>query len=120
MLIRAVVALMLGVFTSAETTLQGFPNTITCKLGTGGTADISKAEIQKSIVGPKGTLVDNSAANVASGKCVTLSGVPLFSADVPQKGTISFAFDKAKDTYHFCSAQGAVDESGFPSACTEK
>lgn len=37
---------------------------VSCKLGTGGTADISKAEMQKAIVGPKGTLVDNSASNV--------------------------------------------------------
>ncbi|KAF6824138.1 hypothetical protein CMUS01_10378 [Colletotrichum musicola] len=119
MLARSVLlAAIVGLVSAAEK-LEGFPASVSCKLGTGGTAAISKAEMQKAIVGPKGTLVDNSASNVASGACVSLKGIPLFAADVTGKGSVQFAFDKAKDTYHFCSATGAI-ENGFPSVCASK
>lgn len=36
------------------------------------------------------------------------------------KANVGFAYDKAKDTYHFCFAQGAVDEKiGYPTICEE-
>ncbi|WYZ34146.1 hypothetical protein EsH8_I_000422 [Colletotrichum jinshuiense] len=112
----AVVVLALGALASAQT-YEGFPTSLSCKLTSGGTAEISKIEAQDTIVGPKGSKIDDSAANVASGFCVSLSGIPLYAAYVPDKGTVYFAFDKAKDTYYFCSAQGAVDQTGYPSAC---
>lgn len=142
---RTVLILALGAVASAQK-FEDFPTSLTCKTGAGGkgTATISKIEAQDAVKGPNGTKQDDSAANVASGKCVNLSGVPFYGVSnsmgylplvylwnfrvlirvfpqggVSGKGSIYFAYDKAKDTYYFCSAQGAVDESGWPSACTE-
>ncbi|GKT43359.1 uncharacterized protein ColSpa_03540 [Colletotrichum spaethianum] len=117
MFARNVLFLALGAVASAQT-FEGFPNSLTCNTGS-GSATITKTEAQDAIVGPKGTKEDDSAANTASGKCVTLSGIPLFSTGVSGKGTVGFAFDKGTNTYHFCFAQGAVDSSGYPSSCTE-
>ncbi|KAK1720135.1 hypothetical protein CaCOL14_002156 [Colletotrichum acutatum] len=118
--VRAVLILALGAVASAQQFVD-FPTSLTCKTGAGGkeTATISKIEAQDAVKGPNGTKQDDSAANVASGKCVNLSGVPFYGGGVSGKGSIYFAYDKAKDTYYFCSAQGAVDESGWPSSCTE-
>ncbi|KZL80453.1 hypothetical protein CI238_03432 [Colletotrichum incanum] len=120
MFARTFLLLALGAVVSAQT-FEGFPNSLTCKTGSdaSGSATITKIEIQDAIVGPKGNKEDDSAANVASGKCATLSGIPLFTGGVPGTGTLGFAYDKGKDTYHFCFAQGAVDETGWPSQCTE-
>lgn len=74
----SVVVLLFGALASAQT-LQGFPSSVSCKQDGGGSAEVTKAEMQAAIVGPKGFLEDNSAANVASGKCSTLSGVPLYT-----------------------------------------
>ncbi|KAL0933623.1 uncharacterized protein CTRU02_210422 [Colletotrichum truncatum] len=120
MLGRTVLFLALGAFASAQT-LEGFPNSISCQQDAGGEATVSKAELKEAIVGPKGTMSDPSAANVASGKCSTLSGIPLYTVGAAGKANVGFAFDKAKNTYHYCFAQGAVDKKiGYPSQCTEK
>ncbi|KAK2763516.1 hypothetical protein CKAH01_15980 [Colletotrichum kahawae] len=118
MFARTIVILALGALASAQT-LTGFPDSISCKQTSGGNASVSKAEMKAAIVGPKGFKEDDSAANVASGKCATLSGIPLFTVGAANKANVGFAYDKAKDTYHFCFAQGAVDDAtGYPSQCT--
>ncbi|KAF6834729.1 hypothetical protein CMUS01_06046 [Colletotrichum musicola] len=115
----SVIVLFFGALASAQI-LQGFPSSISCKQDAGGSAEVTKAEMQAAIVGPKGNLEDNSAANVASGKCSRLSGVPLYTVGAAGKANIGFAYDKAKDTYHYCFAQGAVDKTiGYPSQCEE-
>ncbi|KAF9880290.1 hypothetical protein CkaCkLH20_02244 [Colletotrichum karsti] len=118
MFARTFILLTLGALASAQT-LEGFPESISCKQSSGGNASVSKAEMKSAIVGPKGNLEDNSAANVASGKCSSLSGIPLYTVGAASKANVGFAYDKAKDTYHFCFAQGAVDDAtGYPSQCT--
>ncbi|KAK1976384.1 hypothetical protein LZ30DRAFT_666942 [Colletotrichum cereale] len=117
MLAKTVLLATLGAFASAQT-FVGYPKSLTCKTAS-GPVDISATEYQKAIVGPQGLEVEKDASNIASGKCSTLSGIPLFSQRVDGKGTVSFAYDKAKDTYHFCNAQGTIIEKGFPSPCTE-
>ncbi|GJC91587.1 hypothetical protein ColKHC_00413 [Colletotrichum higginsianum] len=122
MFARAVLLLALGAAASAQQ-FEGFPNGLTCKTGSGGTGSttITKIELQDAIVGPQGDKYDNSAANVASGKCTSLSGIHFFLTGVTGKNsvTVGFAYDKGKDTYHYCLAQGAVDETGWRSVCTE-
>ncbi|TDZ71699.1 hypothetical protein CTRI78_v001994 [Colletotrichum trifolii] len=118
MLARSVLVLAISAVASAVT-LQGFPSSVSCLQDSGKTAELTKAEMQAAIVGPKGLKEDDSAANVASGKCSTLSGIPLFTVGAG-KGSVGFAYDKAKDTYHFCFVQGAVDPKiGYPTTCTE-
>ncbi|KAK2024127.1 hypothetical protein LX32DRAFT_656427 [Colletotrichum zoysiae] len=117
MFAKTFILVTMGALASAQT-FVGFPNSLTCKTA-GGTATLSKTEVQNGIVGPKGLKIDDSAANVASGDCSTLSKIPLFSQTVDGKGDVSFAFDKSTNTYHFCSADGAIDASGFQSSCTE-
>ncbi|KAK6206715.1 hypothetical protein QIS74_13203 [Colletotrichum tabaci] len=118
MFARAVLLLALGAAASAQQ-FEGFPNGLTCKTGSGGTGSttITKIELQDAIIGPQGDKNDNSAANVASGKCTSLSGIPFFLTGVTGKDsvTVGFAYDKGKDTYHYCLAQGAVDETGWRS-----
>ncbi|KAK2003947.1 hypothetical protein LX36DRAFT_666009 [Colletotrichum falcatum] len=115
MLAKAILLMTLGAFASAQS-FVGFPNSLTCKTDD-GSATIQKAQIQSGIVGPKGIKLDDSAANVASGKCSTLSKVPLFSQPVAE-ADVAFAFNQSSNTYFFCDAQGAI-ENGFPSICTE-
>ncbi|EFQ27538.1 hypothetical protein CGRA01v4_04643 [Colletotrichum graminicola] len=117
MLVKTFLLMNLGAFASAQTFL-GFPESLTCKTDN-GPATISETECQNAIVGPKGLKQDDSAANVASGHCSTLSGIPLFVESVAGKGDVGFAFDKSKNTYYFCFGQGVIDESGYPSSCTE-
>ncbi|KAK2014441.1 hypothetical protein LZ32DRAFT_616879 [Colletotrichum eremochloae] len=117
MLAKAALLVTLGAFASAQT-FVGFPSSLTCKTSN-GTATISMSESQNAILGPKGFKVDDNAANMASGKCSTLSGIPLFAESVVGKGRISFAFDKGNNTYYFCSGRGAIDGTGYPSVCVE-
>ncbi|OLN85395.1 hypothetical protein CCHL11_07984 [Colletotrichum chlorophyti] len=120
MLARAVVLLMLGAIACAQVP-QDFPETMACKQNDGSTATITEAEILADVVGPKGVLSDKSAANVASGKCSGLSGIPLYTNSVAGKASVGFAYDEAKKTYYYCFAQGAVDvATGYPTQCTEE
>ncbi|KAK1972616.1 hypothetical protein LY78DRAFT_665289 [Colletotrichum sublineola] len=77
MLAKAALLVTLGAFASAQT-FVGFPSSLTCKTSN-GTATISMSESQNAILGPKGFKVEDNAANMASGKCSTLSGIPLFA-----------------------------------------
>ncbi|OHF01189.1 hypothetical protein CORC01_03504 [Colletotrichum orchidophilum] len=116
-----VLILALGAFASAQKFID-FPNSLKCQTDGAGKefANITKIDAQDAVKGPNGNVINNSAADAASGKCVKLSGVPFYAGSVPGKGSIYFAYDKAQDTYYFCSAQGAVDnKSGYPASCTE-
>ncbi|KAK1590238.1 uncharacterized protein LY79DRAFT_659721 [Colletotrichum navitas] len=117
MLAKTVLLVTVGAFASAQT-FVGFPKSLTCKTDN-GPAIISETEYQNAIVGPRGLKEDDNAANVASGHCSTLSDIPLFLESVAGKGKVGFAFDKSNNTYHFCFGQGVIDESGYPSVCTE-
>lgn len=93
----AVVVLALGALASAQT-YEGFPTSLSCKLTSGGTAEISKIEAQDTIVGPKGSKIDDSAANVASGFCVSLSGIPLYAVSWDP----CRRFRQVRKTWGFC------------------
>ncbi|KAJ0159350.1 hypothetical protein CTA2_9881 [Colletotrichum tanaceti] len=124
MLARSVLLLALGAVASAQEYV-GFPNSVTCKTGRGtvptGSADFTRIQLQDTMVGPKGTMQDKSAANAASGKCTSLSGIPYYTVDPPgaDGAWFSYAFDESKNTYYFCRAFGTI-ENGFSSQCTEK
>ncbi|KKY32961.1 hypothetical protein UCDDA912_g07081 [Diaporthe ampelina] len=113
------ILLALGAVASAQT-LTGFPSSITCLKNDGTNGDVSRAEIESAVVGPQGDVTEESAANTASGHCTSLSGIPLYYTGVGDIAGVSYAYDKATDTYTFCLAQGAVDpEIGYRSLCTE-
>lgn len=71
--------LALGTIVSAAAKFEDFPTSVTCEAEGDSTINVVKVDLQSAIVGPKGTKVDDSAANVASGKCVHLSGIPLYA-----------------------------------------
>ncbi|KAG8162274.1 hypothetical protein KVR01_008039 [Diaporthe batatas] len=110
--------LALGAVASAQT-MKGFPSSITCLKDDGTNGTVSQAQIESAIVGPQGDLIEQSAANAASGHCVTLS-IPLYNIVAGDIASVSYAYDNATDTYNFCLAQGATDPKlGYPTRCTE-
>ncbi|KAH7052266.1 hypothetical protein B0J12DRAFT_698928 [Macrophomina phaseolina] len=69
---------------------------------------------------------DKSAANMASGPCGELSGVPYIATEAWQEngeiaGTLYFAYDQGKKTIYYCDALGAYSNngSGYPDGCSE-
>ncbi|EKG13905.1 hypothetical protein MPH_08904 [Macrophomina phaseolina MS6] len=87
---------------------------------------------------------DKSAANMASGPCGELSGVPYIAVSVLRSlricamvtdqeqteawqengeiaGTLYFAYDQGKKTIYYCNALGAYSNngSGYPDGCSE-
>ncbi|KAK7710566.1 hypothetical protein SLS57_008333 [Botryosphaeria dothidea] len=70
------------------------------------------------------TPIESSAANISSGKCSGLRGVPYYSTEAYQTngelaGSLSFAYDEASQTIYYCLAQGlySTNGSGYPDSC---
>ncbi|KAI1869029.1 uncharacterized protein JN550_006016 [Neoarthrinium moseri] len=63
---------------------------------------------------------DPSAANVASGKCTWLAGVPFYWIGNNQLYSFTFAVDHTKNDIYFCGAigQGVPVGSNWPAPCT--
>ncbi|OLN85853.1 hypothetical protein CCHL11_09932 [Colletotrichum chlorophyti] len=120
MLAHTVLLAMLSALALAQK-FEGFPTTLTCQQSDGDNDNITDAELQTVVIGPKGNLYDKSAANIGAGKCSSLSGIPLYTTRI--EGTSSliwFAYDKVQDTYHFCFGTGALHPKiGYPTRCEE-
>ncbi|KAI6541569.1 hypothetical protein MCOR16_000527 [Pyricularia oryzae] len=99
MLAYNVIVLGLAAVASAQT-FSGFSDSgIVCQGGNTAT----KAEVDSAIVGPKGTITQAKASDLGYGRCQNLN-VPMYSQPVGDKFIINYAFDKASNTYNFCSA----------------
>ncbi|KAJ5053962.1 uncharacterized protein L3040_000251 [Drepanopeziza brunnea f. sp. 'multigermtubi'] len=99
-------------------TLSGFPNPFTC--GTfNGTQTWTEDELKALVVGvDKSTPFEESAANIASGRCVRMR-LPYYLVGLGKgASTLGFAYDEANELYEYCFAQ-TVDLNGdrWPDAC---
>ncbi|TLD21957.1 hypothetical protein PspLS_07686 [Pyricularia sp. CBS 133598] len=113
MLAKNIIILGLAAIASAQT-FNGFSDAgIVCDNGVSAT----KAEVDAAMVGPKGSLREKRADNLATIHCSSVTA-PLFQVNVAKKFIMLYAFDKASNTYTLCGA--SIRGGGFSPQCDKK
>lgn len=80
MRVLSVIALAFG--SANAVSFVGFPSALSCLQADGSSQVKNAAELHTIVTENRATLIDRSAANVASGKCTSLSGVPLYAVSI--------------------------------------
>ncbi|KAL1623986.1 hypothetical protein SLS56_008038 [Neofusicoccum ribis] len=113
---------------SAAITFEQFPATGVACPNSDASANLESltADLKASAEAARNdTPYEQSAANIASGKCSSLK-LPYFITTAKQTngepaGSLSFAWDKDAEKIYYCGAQGlySTNGSGYPDGCTE-
>ncbi|KAH8838101.1 hypothetical protein MCOR27_002338 [Pyricularia oryzae] len=113
MLANNILILGLAAIASAQSFVGFAAGGITCETGVSATQD----EVVAAMVGPKGTLTEKRADNLATRGCNKVKA-PLFKVSVQKKFILSYAFDKPTNTYTLCSV--SIGGTGRGPQCSAK